>query len=69
MSMEHIVLNKYGKPFNIGDEVIINNPDHAMHNEIGEIFKIRNYDDRPKISVIFECGNVYRCMPQDLILI
>ncbi len=66
--MEHIVLNKNGKPFNIGDEVIINNLDHAMHNEIGEICKIRNYDDRSKVSVIFECGNVYCCKPQDLII-
>lgn len=66
--MKHIVLNKYGKPFNLGDEVIINNPEHAMHNEIGEICKIRNYDDRPKISVIIESGSIYSCKPQDLIL-
>ena len=67
--MEHVVLNKYGKPFELGEEVIINNPNHSVYDQIGEIYRIRNYDNQPKLSIIFECGNVYKCKPQDIILI
>lgn len=64
--MKHIVLNKYGRPYKVGEEVIIINPDHSMYDQIGEIFTIRNYDDRPKISVELQDGQVYSCKPDDI---
>lgn len=63
--MNHIVLNEYGQPFEIDDEVVVTGRDHPMYGRRGKIFKIRNYDNVPKISVVFECGNVYRCALED----
>ena len=64
--MEHVVLNKYGKPYKVGDEVIVIDINHSMHNKVGEIHKVRNYDNDPRLSVVFECGNVYGCKPEQL---
>lgn len=64
--MEHIVLSTYGKSYEVGDEVIITDTEHSMYDQIGEIHKVRNYDNNPKLSVVFECGNVYSCDPSQL---
>lgn len=64
--MRHIVLDKYGNPYKIGEDVIIVNSEHSQYDQIGQIHKLRNYDNNPKISVILECGNVYSCKPEDI---
>ena len=66
--MEHIVLNKYGKPYKVGDEVIVVNPMRTMYDQIGEVHKVRNYDEDPRVSVVFECGNVYSFRPEDIVI-
>lgn len=64
--MRHVVLDRNGTPYKIGEDVIIINPDHSQHDQIGQIYKLRNYDSKPRISVILECGNVYSCKPEDI---
>jgi len=66
--MEHIVLDKSGRPYKVGQEVIITNPDHAMYDKIGSIFQIRNYDNNPKIQVQTPDGQAGICKPDDFIL-
>lgn len=70
--MDHVVLNQYGSPFKLDDDVVITNPSHPMYKKYGKIWKIRNYNNEPKISVIFEYwnhdGEVFTCVPSDLML-
>lgn len=48
---EHIVYGPHGHRYKAGDEVIINKPSHPDHDKLGEIYSVRNYDDRPRIDV------------------
>lgn len=64
--MNHVVLKKNGTPYRLREEVKVINPNHPMYNKYGEIFKIRNYDNSPIISVEFIDGEVYSCLPEDI---
>lgn len=64
--MEHVVLAKFGRPYKVGEEVIITNPKHTMCDKSGEITKIRNYNDVPKIWVMVDGGETTKCKPEDL---
>ncbi|HAS89849.1 MAG TPA: hypothetical protein DCS48_11185 [Desulfovibrio sp.] len=64
-TVKHIVLNRRGKPYKLGDEVIVLNEGHPRYNQIGEVCKIRNYDDTPKVSVCFD-GCIGRYDPEEI---
>lgn len=48
---DHIVYGPNGHRFKVGDEVIINKPSHSDHNKLGEVYSVRNYENKPRIGV------------------
>ncbi|BFM21083.1 hypothetical protein [Gilvimarinus japonicus] len=64
--MDHIVLNKDGYPFCVGDSVRIEKEGEHF-GKFGEIDTIRNYDKRPRIGVLFDDANVCSFAPEDLL--
>lgn len=51
----------------IGEDVIVNKPGSAMHNRLGEIWKVKPDGERLKISVSFD-GEIYNFYREDLLL-
>ncbi|WP_027179792.1 hypothetical protein [Maridesulfovibrio bastinii] len=64
-AMKNVVLNRYGKPYKIGDEVIVVNKDKPNFDKIGEVSKLINYNDNPKVSVSFD-GDIFNYKPEDI---
>lgn len=53
----------------LGESVIIRDPKHPMHDELGEIYRVReSMSGSTRISVIFESGEVYGARQDQLIL-
>lgn len=50
-----------------GQEVIIINPKHPMHNAIGVTVGLADTMEAPRIRVMIEEGEIYLCDPADLL--
>lgn len=64
-TVNHVVLNRNGKPYKLDDEVIVVKKGHERYNQIGEVWKIRNYNNDPKVSVCFD-GDVCGFDPEEI---
>lgn len=51
----------------VGEDVIVNKPESAMHNRLGEIWKVKPDGERLKISVSFD-GEIYNFYREELLL-
>ena len=51
--------------FKLGEDVIVIKSGSEMHDKIGVVWKIRNYNDNPKISVSFD-GVIFNYKPEEL---
>ncbi|MBL3580799.1 hypothetical protein [Oleidesulfovibrio alaskensis] len=51
--------------FELGEDVIVIKEGSENFNRIGVVWKLRNYNDNPKISVSFD-GEIFNYRPEDL---
>lgn len=51
----------------VGEDVIVNKPESAMHNRLGEIWKVKTDVERLKISMSFD-GEIYNFYREELLL-
>ncbi len=51
--------------FKLGEDVIVIKEGSENYDRIGVVWKLRNYNDNPKISVSFD-GEIFNYRPEDL---
>ncbi|AMK11212.1 hypothetical protein [Pseudodesulfovibrio indicus] len=51
--------------FKLGEDVIVIKDGSENYGKYGVVWKIRNYNDNPKISVSFD-GEIFNYRPEDL---
>lgn len=51
--------------FKLGEDVIVIKEGSENYDRIGVVWKLRNYNDNPQISVSFD-GEIFNYRPEDL---
>ena len=66
----HQVTGSHNHRYKAGGEVNVDKAGYKFHDQLGEVIVVRNYDNNPKITVVFNDGaDTAKFSPCDLVVI